>query len=286
MWAGFSRLWIWACGGHLRTLNNEPGWLSGIALGYGLDDLGFETRQRLGIFCWPSRPDRLWGPPNVLPLGTRVFFPGCKTAGAWSWPLTSIYCRDQEFVELYLYFPNMPSWYGAQLKHSDNFTLMYYTVLYCTVVYYTVLCYTVLYCTVLYCAVLYCTVFTVLYCTMLYCAILYCTVLCYTVLYCAILCCAVLCCAVLYCTILYCTVLCCTVLYCTVLYYAVLCYTVLCCAVLKWMSQECVVNMWGWIQQAVDMGVRWAFTNTVVGLINFTVSQVTSVTKDRIEQRS
>jgi hypothetical protein len=25
-------------------------------------------------------------------------------------------------VELYLYSPNTPSWYGAQLKHRDNFT--------------------------------------------------------------------------------------------------------------------------------------------------------------------
>jgi hypothetical protein len=30
-----------------------------------------------------------------IPLGTRGSFPRCKAAGAWSWPLTSIYCRGQ-----------------------------------------------------------------------------------------------------------------------------------------------------------------------------------------------
>jgi len=29
-------------------------------------------------------------------MGTGVSFPGVKAAGAWSWPLTSIYCRGQE----------------------------------------------------------------------------------------------------------------------------------------------------------------------------------------------
>jgi hypothetical protein len=36
----------------------EPGYLSGIALGYELEDRGFESRQRLGIvlFATVSRP--------------------------------------------------------------------------------------------------------------------------------------------------------------------------------------------------------------------------------------
>jgi hypothetical protein len=56
-------------------------------------------------------------------MGTRGWFPGGKTAGAWSWPLTSIYCQDQECVELYLHSPNTPSWRGTQLKkkHRDKF---------------------------------------------------------------------------------------------------------------------------------------------------------------------
>jgi hypothetical protein len=30
--------------------SSEPGYLSGIALGYGLEDRGFDSRQGLGIF--------------------------------------------------------------------------------------------------------------------------------------------------------------------------------------------------------------------------------------------
>jgi hypothetical protein len=36
-------------------------------------------------------------------LSTRNSFPGVKTAGAWSWLLTVIWCRDQEWMELYLH---------------------------------------------------------------------------------------------------------------------------------------------------------------------------------------
>jgi hypothetical protein len=40
----------------------------GIATGYGLDDRGVGVRVPVGsiIFCSPRRPDRLWGPPNLL----------------------------------------------------------------------------------------------------------------------------------------------------------------------------------------------------------------------------
>jgi hypothetical protein len=58
-------------------------------------------------------------------MDTRGSFPGSKEAWTWSWPLTSIQCRSQECVELYLHSPNTHSWCGAQLKkHRDNFTLV------------------------------------------------------------------------------------------------------------------------------------------------------------------
>jgi hypothetical protein len=40
----------------------------GIATGYGLDDQGTGVRVPVGssIFTSPYRPDRLWGPPNLL----------------------------------------------------------------------------------------------------------------------------------------------------------------------------------------------------------------------------
>jgi hypothetical protein len=40
------------------------------------------------------------------PVGTGGSFPRGKAAGAWSWPLTSIWCRGQEWVELYFHSPN------------------------------------------------------------------------------------------------------------------------------------------------------------------------------------
>jgi hypothetical protein len=51
----------------------------GIATGYGLDDWRVGIRVPVGsrIFCSRRRPDRLWGPHNVLCNG----FPGIKRQG-------------------------------------------------------------------------------------------------------------------------------------------------------------------------------------------------------------
>jgi hypothetical protein len=48
----------------------------GIATGYGLDDQGVGVRVPVGerIFISPCRPDRLWGPPSLLPDGYRGLF--------------------------------------------------------------------------------------------------------------------------------------------------------------------------------------------------------------------
>jgi hypothetical protein len=52
------------------------------ALGYGLDNRWFESRQRLGIFP-PRRPDRFWGPPSLLSNGYQgLFFLGVKRLGS------------------------------------------------------------------------------------------------------------------------------------------------------------------------------------------------------------
>jgi hypothetical protein len=40
----------------------EPGYLSGIALGYGLDGRGFESRQGMGIFLFTTASKPALGP--------------------------------------------------------------------------------------------------------------------------------------------------------------------------------------------------------------------------------
>jgi hypothetical protein len=70
----------------------------GIALGYGLDDLGSRVRfpARAGNFSLHHRVQNGSGAHLVSYLmSTRNSFPVGKAAGAWSWPLTSIYSRDQ-----------------------------------------------------------------------------------------------------------------------------------------------------------------------------------------------
>jgi hypothetical protein len=56
----------------------------GIATSYGLDDQGVGVRVPIGsrMFSSTNRPDRLWGPPNLLSNGYRCSFPGDKAAGA------------------------------------------------------------------------------------------------------------------------------------------------------------------------------------------------------------
>jgi hypothetical protein len=96
----------------------EPGYLSGIALGYGLDDQGFESRQRPGIFLFTtaSRPALVstQSPIQWVPEGSfsGVKRPGCEAEHSPpsradvknAWSCTSI--------------PNTPPWCGAQLKES------------------------------------------------------------------------------------------------------------------------------------------------------------------------
>jgi hypothetical protein len=62
-----------------------------IPTGYGLDDWEVGVRVPVGsrINTSPCRPDRLWGPHNLLYNGYRELFPGGKAAEAWSWPFTS-----------------------------------------------------------------------------------------------------------------------------------------------------------------------------------------------------
>jgi hypothetical protein len=80
----------------------------GIGLGYGLDDRGsrFRFTAGAGNFSLHHRVQNgSRAHPPSYPMCTRGSYPGRKAAGAWSWPLTSIWCRGQECVELYLHSP-------------------------------------------------------------------------------------------------------------------------------------------------------------------------------------
>jgi hypothetical protein len=60
----------------------EPGYLSGIGLGYVLDDWGFKSQQGLEVFSSPPCPDQLCGPPSLLPKGYQGLYPVGKVARA------------------------------------------------------------------------------------------------------------------------------------------------------------------------------------------------------------
>jgi hypothetical protein len=65
-----------------RRLNSSPG------------------RGKIFLVCTSSRPTL--GPNQSYPMSTEGSFSGGKAAEAWSWPLTSNLCRNQEHVDLYI----------------------------------------------------------------------------------------------------------------------------------------------------------------------------------------
>jgi len=61
-------------------LGGGPSSVVGIATGYGLDGLGFESRWGGEIFR--TCPDRPWGPHSLLYNGYRIFPEGKERPGA------------------------------------------------------------------------------------------------------------------------------------------------------------------------------------------------------------
>jgi hypothetical protein len=80
------------------------------------------------FFSSPPRPERLRGPPSLLPNGYQVLFSrGAKRAGREADHSLPTSAEVKVWVELYIHSPNTPSWRGAKLKkHRDNFTFYLY----------------------------------------------------------------------------------------------------------------------------------------------------------------
>jgi hypothetical protein len=73
----------------------------GTANRYGLDSPGIESRWEI----FHTRPERPWGPPNLLYDGYRVSFPGVKRPGRGVDHPPPSSAEVKERVELYLYSP-------------------------------------------------------------------------------------------------------------------------------------------------------------------------------------
>jgi hypothetical protein len=93
--------------------------LSGIALGFGMDDRGFESRQGLGTFLFTAAFRPALGPtqppiqcePEALSLGVKR--PGHEADRS---PQCS--AEVKEYVELCLHSPLTPSWRGVLLRRK------------------------------------------------------------------------------------------------------------------------------------------------------------------------
>jgi hypothetical protein len=94
-----------------------------MALGYGLDDRGFESREGLGIFLFTTASGQPLGStqlaiqwvPEAHSLGVKRTVREADHSSARS--------RMRRAIPP---LTNTPSWHGAQLKHRDNFDHLLY----------------------------------------------------------------------------------------------------------------------------------------------------------------
>jgi hypothetical protein len=96
-------LWFPAVPSHKGSRDSAVG----IATGYVLDGRGDRVRVPGGARFFPSFMSSIPVPGLTQPpiqWVPEALSPGSEAATAWSWPLTSSYCRGQEYVDLYIHF--------------------------------------------------------------------------------------------------------------------------------------------------------------------------------------
>jgi hypothetical protein len=101
------------CGGIAQWCSTElrAEW-SGVRVPAGVENFSLHHRVQTGSGAHPAS----------YPMAIRGSFPEGKATGPWNWPFPSS-AEVRECVELYLHFPNTPSWRGARLKKSTETTL-------------------------------------------------------------------------------------------------------------------------------------------------------------------
>jgi hypothetical protein len=97
------------------------------ATGWTIGILGFDSRRGLGIFLFTTAFRTALGPTYPIHWVPDAFSLGVKRPGREADHSPPSSAEVKECVELYLHFPNTPSWLGAQLKHKDNFTFTFVT---------------------------------------------------------------------------------------------------------------------------------------------------------------
>jgi hypothetical protein len=94
--------------------------------GWTIGVLGFDSRRGLGIFLFTTASRTALG-PTQLPVQWVPGALGGKAAGAWSWPLTSIYSRGQRMSGAIHPFPQYAFMAWCSVKAQGQLYLYLYS---------------------------------------------------------------------------------------------------------------------------------------------------------------